>query len=434
MPAGQPPGLGVRRGTGLASLRELRGLGLAPWSWAVPPSGPSATAQSHQLDLEGGGLEAPELAGGCVGWRCSPALCCPSTLGWLVLSLPPFLRHRFSGFSPDGWSPLSAPRAPHLSSSSAPPRSLPRGRRGPPAWGAPTSTHCMACGRPVWPPGPRSCSAPFSPTRGALEEQRLASLPGALRRGLDPGGPLGSSDHCSGCPEGWARLHGSCPVCGSPELPLAPCSSCPGAGPLPSPARPLLWARVQGVGCACAAFCVDVVGACVLSTSVSVRVCPRVCPRVSMCMCIHVCGFMSVSPCVCVHTCLCISMSVCVRVSVHVYQYMSMRVSVCVHAHVSLCACVHMSVGIHACVHVSVCVCVFMSVCPCVCPCVSVSVSICVRVYLCPCVSVHVCLFIVSACVSVCVHVSVLMCLCPCVCPCASVCVCMSHGPSVGCR
>ena len=363
-----------------------------------------------------------------------------------------FLSPSFSGFSPDCRSPLSAPRAPHLSSSSAPPRSLPRGRRGPPAWGAPTSTHCMACGRPVRPPGPRSCSAPFSPAWGHLEEPRLASLPGALRRGSGPGRAprlIGSSQWV---PRGLGLAVRTLPSLREPRAApgLRLLLSWVWAPSFPSTASAL--GSCSGCGlCMCCFLCGC--GGCLRAVHVCVcpcvSVCIRVCPRVSVCIrvCVHGCVPMCLCPYVSVyiHVRVCQSVHPCVSVCAHVC------VRVCPHACVSvrLCPCLCVSMCVSMCLCVSVYV--FMCVSPCVCvPVVSVSMCISVCVHMRPCisvsmcvsVSVHVCLFMcismcICVCSFVCVHVCVPMCLCPCVClcvcPCASVCVCVSNCPSVGC-
>ena len=242
--------------TGLATLREWRELGLVPWSWVAPASGPSSRPWPR-------GQEAPEPAGSCVGDSGPlPSVVHPSTPRWLVFCLPPFCT-AFLGTAGHLHSTLWAP---HLCPTLTP-CSMAGG--GPTAWGVPSSMNCIARGLLAQPPGSHFCSASLWSAWGPLEKH------GAGPPCLEPSGEAwtrtapGVNRSSQGAPEGCAQTCGPCPTCGNPELPPALCPSRPGAGPLLSQ-HSLHSGRLSGCGLCMWCFLCACGGACVLSTYMSV--------------------------------------------------------------------------------------------------------------------------------------------------------------------
>lgn len=276
------------RRTGLATLREWRELGLVPWSWVAPASGPSSRPWPR-------GQEAPELAGSCVGDSGPlPSVVHPSTPRWLVFCLPPFCT-AFLGTAGHLHSTLWSP---HLCPTPTP-CSMAGG--GPPAQGVPSSITCKARGLLAQAPGSHSCSVSLSSAWGPLEKH------GAGPPCLEPSGEAwtrtapGVNRSSQGAPGGCAQTCGPCPTCGNAELPQPSAPPVLGLG-LSSPSTASTLGSFQGVGCACGASCVRAVGPVC---------CPHVHPHTCLCACVHVCVHSGVCPRVSVHV------SVCVHVSVH---------------------------------------------------------------------------------------------------------------------
>lgn len=150
----------------------------------------------------------------------------------------------------------------------------------------------------------------------------LASLPGALRRSLDPGWPLESTDHHKGRPRAVPRHADLAQPVGIQSCPQPSARPVPGLGPS-SPSTACTLGSFQGVGCARGAFCVRAaVPVC----------CPHGHPHACLCDCAHVCVRSGVCPCV----------SVRVSVRVHVCQCVCPCVSMCVSVRVRVCS--HVSV------------------------------------------------------------------------------------------
>ena len=242
--------------TGLATLREWRELGLVPWSWVAPASGPPAGP--------GHGDRRP-LSRQAAVWG-TPGPCLLSSI-----LLPPggwcFVSHHFAQLF---WGLLvhlhSTLWAPHLCPTLTP-CSMAGG--GPTAWGVPSSMNCIARGLLAQPPGSHFCSASLWSAWGPLEKH------GAGPPCLEPSGEAwtrtapGVNRSSQGAPEGCAQTCGPCPTCGNPELPPALCPSRPGAGPLLSQ-HSLHSGRLSGCGLCRWCFLCACGGACVLSTYMSV--------------------------------------------------------------------------------------------------------------------------------------------------------------------
>lgn len=163
-----------------------------------------------------------------------------------------------------------------------------------------------------WPPSP----GPWVPfllsftllSLGAPRKARgWASLPGALRRSLDPDGPWSQQIITRGawglCPDMWT-LPNLWECRAAPAL----CPSCPGAGPLLSQ-HSLHSGLLSGCGLCMWCFLRACGGACVLSTCASTYMSVCLCP----CLCALRCVSTCVCPRVCVSTCLCVSMCLCVQ-------------------------------------------------------------------------------------------------------------------------
>lgn len=138
----------------------------------------------------------------------------------------------------------------------------------------------------------------------------LASLPGALRRSLDPGWPLESTDHHKGRPRAVPRHVDLAQPVGIQSCPQPSARPVPGLGPS-SPSTASTPGSFQGVGCARGAFCVCVaVPVC----------CPHVHPHTCLCDCVHVCVHSGVCPCVSVCVSVCVPMCLCIQLVIYGVQ------------------------------------------------------------------------------------------------------------------
>lgn len=180
------------------------------------------------------------------------------------------------------------------------------GGGGPLAWRVPSSVNCTACGCLAQSPGSHSCSASLSSAWGPLEEHGAGLPAWTPQEKPGPGTAPGVIRSSQGMPKGCAQACGPCPTCGSPELPPAPCSSWPGAGPLLSQ-HSLHSGLFSGCGLCMWSFCMRmVVPLC----------CPHVHPHA--CLCALRCVSMCVCPRVCVCPCESMCVSVCIPVCCHV--------------------------------------------------------------------------------------------------------------------
>lgn len=127
-----------------------------------------------------------------------------------------------------------------------------------------------------------------------------------------------------------------------------------------------------------------------------------------LCVCMHVCFYVSMCMCACV--CDCMQVSVCMCICLYMFLW-SVCVSVCVY--MSLCAgvCVSICMFLHTCVCLNICLCIcgWMSVwmSPCLYVHLCISLCICVCVYMCICI--HVC---IRVCTHTCVHTCASLCTC----------------------